>query len=130
VPVPVPVPLRLQPSSSGNPTCTQRTNGSGNGAKKAVRSSGKTSDPEIELLTQALEKYFDGKLGRPDRELVAQTLAAAKGASAHDIFIYLRHLRTHGQAPGEANGPRGWGWFPKVVAQGFSGVEAAGRKGS
>ena len=49
-------------------------------------------------------------------EIVQKCLEAADGTPLHDIGDLLRHRCLRGCEPGTSKGPRGWGWFPTVIA--------------
>jgi hypothetical protein len=48
--------------------------------------------------------------------IVQKCLEAVDGLPLADVGELLRHRCSHGCEPGTGKGPRGWGWFPTVIA--------------
>ena len=53
----------------------------------------------------------------PPRIIVLKCLDAAVGVPRHDVLEILRYKCVkRGLDPGTSSGPRGWGWFPTIIA--------------
>jgi hypothetical protein len=53
--------------------------------------------------------------------IIRMCLKAADGTPLRDIGEILRHRCFNGCLPGRSKGPRGWGWFPTVIANAIRG---------
>lgn len=105
------------PMSRPTPSSAADADEGGRGVENGVENSTAATPEEIAALLAGYMK------SQPDAKIVERVRRAANGATYEALAEFLRLKYTRGCKPGTRAGPRGWAWFPIVVAQEFGGVE-------
>jgi hypothetical protein len=67
--------------------------------------------------------YFQGDRSRevppPDRDIVQRCVKALRGHSIEDLRALLKERFRAGYKPERASGPRGYGWFIRLIDNAF-----------